>query len=77
MSETTVWSINNDYVKGLRRKRSSEGEGDLTVLPHKKCGTLFLLGQELDVTVQTYLRKVREGGGALSSQIVMAAARRI
>ena len=52
-------------------------DGDLTVLPHKKRGRPVLLGQELDATVQTYLKKVRGGGSAVSAQIVMAAARGI
>ncbi len=37
----------------------------------------LLLGQDLDEKVQLYLRKVREGGGGISSMIVIAAAKGI
>ena len=36
-----------------------------------------MLGEKLDSMVQIYLRKVREGGGAVSAKIVVAAARGI
>ena len=36
-----------------------------------------MLGQDLDAKVQLYLKKVREGGGAVSARIVMEAARDI
>ena len=37
----------------------------------------LLLGNTLDAKVQIYLKKVREGGGVISSRIVMAAAKGI
>ena len=40
----------------------------------RKCGRPLLLGQELDTKVQLYLKKVRDGGGAVSAQIAIAAA---
>ena len=76
--ESTVQYIRKEYVRGLARKRAaSEDEGDFTSLPHKKRGRPVLLGEELDGEVQTYVKKVREGGGAVSARIVMAAARGI
>ena len=51
--------------------------GDIIALPLKKRGRPVLLGKELDTQVQMYLKKVREGGGAVSARIVMAAARGI
>ena len=65
--------MKKDYLEVLRQKRAAQDKDDLTVLPHKKRGRPVLLGQELDATVQTYLRKVRGGGGAVSAWIVMAA----
>ena len=36
-----------------------------------------MLGDILDKKIQDYLKKVREGGGIVSSQVAMAAARGI
>ena len=77
INESTVRTMKKDYLEVLRQKRAAQDEGDLTVLPHKKRGRPVLLGQELDATVQTYLRKVRGGGGAVSARIVTAAAQGI
>ena len=77
MSESTVQSIKNAYVEGLRQKRGAEDGGDITALPLKKRGRRVLLGQELDMKVQMYLKKVRDGGGAVSARIAMAATRGI
>ena len=77
VSETTVRSIRNAYREELRKKRSRAGNDEVSILPSKKHGRRVLLGQELDKKVQLYLKKVREGGGAVSSRIAMAAAHRI
>ena len=77
VSETTVRSIRNVYIEGLKRKRQDEEEGDIVTLPLKKRGRPLLLGQDLDTKVQSYIRKVRDGGGAVSARIVTAAARGI
>ena len=55
----------------------TKDEGDIIALPLKKRRRPVLLGKELDMQVQMYLKKVREGGGAVSARIVMAAARGI
>ena len=47
----------------------------MAALHPKKQGSKLLLGENLDTKVQIYLRKVQEGGGAVSSRIVLAAAR--
>ena len=57
-------------------KRTDDRE-ELKVFPAKKCGRKLLLGEDLDEKVQIYIKKVREGGGAISARIVMAAARGI
>ena len=75
VSETTVRSIKSAYVElGVQQKRGAEDEGEITALPLKKRGRRGLLGQELDTHVQMYLKKVREGGAAVSARIAMAAA---
>ena len=79
VSETTVRSIKNAYVEELGVKRRNEGEdtGEFSSLPVKKRGRQLLLGHQLDLKVQLYLKKVREGGEAISARIVMVAARGI
>ena len=59
------------------RARAEDDDGDLAVLPAKKRGRRVLLGDNLDMKVQMYLKKVREGGGVVSARIAMAAARGI
>jgi hypothetical protein len=66
---STVEYIKRDYVKASKEKRS------VTSLPLQKRGRPFLLGDKLDSMLQMYLRKIREGGGSVSTRIVTAAAR--
>ena len=77
--ESTVQYIKKDYITNLRQKRvaspDDDDEGDQSFLRHKKHGRPVLIGQELDTKVLAYLKKVRSGGGAVSAQIAMAAAR--
>jgi len=61
----------------VNKKRAAEDGDDVTVLPPKKRGRPVLLGEDLDMKVQLYLKKVREGGGVVSARIAMAAARGI
>ena len=75
VSETTVHSIKKVYLEGMKEKRAAEDDGDVTLLPPKKCGRPVLLGEDLDSKVQMYLKKVR--GGVVSARIAMAAARGI
>ena len=46
-------------------------------MEYKKRGRLLLLGADLDMKIQAYLKKVRDGGGAISSRIIFAATRGI
>ncbi len=77
VSETTVHSIKNVYLEGVKEKRAAQDDGDVSVLYPKKRGRPVRLGEDLDTKVQLYLRKVRKGGGVLSARIAMAAARGI
>lgn len=61
----------------MKENRAKADSSDLTVLPAKKRGRRVLLGDDLDMKVQMYLKKVREGGGVVSSRIAIAAARGI
>lgn len=78
VSETTVRSIRDTYKDEVKRtERNGSEEERLCELRQRKRGRPLLLGQHIDEMVQLYIRKVREGGGAISSIIVMAAARGI
>ena len=72
VTRSTVLSIKQSYLKRAREERA-----DLALLPPKKRGRPLLLGDDLDLKVQMYLLKVREGGGVVSARIAMAAARGI
>ena len=79
VSETTVYSIKNEYFEELGVKWRNEGEdtGEFPSLPAKKRDRQLLLGHLLDLKVQLYLKKVREGGRAISARIAMVADRGI
>lgn len=64
-------------MKELARKRMLDDEGDVKSLPTRKRGSRVLLGEDLDSKVQSYLRKVRDGGGVVSARIAVAATRGI
>ena len=49
----------------------------LESLSWKKQGRPLLLGDKIDGMVQSYIRRVREEGGGVSTQIVIGAARGI
>ena len=68
-------SIRKAYLDERKKRPRSEDGGEMTELHPKKRRRKLLLGEDLDAKVQIYLRKVREGGGAVSSRIAMAAAR--
>lgn len=76
VNPSTVHFIKTAYLE-TKKKRRAEDDGDVSVLPCRKRGRPYLLGEELDTIVQLYLKKVREGGGVVSSRIAMAAARGI
>ena len=76
---STAKSLKKAYEEELRKRRR-HGDGssvELADLPAKKRGRKLLIGENLDLKVQLYLRKVREGGGAVSARIAVAAARGI
>ena len=57
VSTASVHSIKTAYLEDVKRKRSADFEDDeVTVLPPKKHGRPFLLG-DLDQKVQLYLKK--------------------
>ena len=73
VSKSTVLSIKRAYLEGMKENRATDDGGDLAVLPEKKRGRRVLLGDDLDLKVQMYLKKVREGGGVVTARITMAA----
>ena len=81
VSETTVRSIRNAYDEMVKKRphgdsqEDSQEDSDDEKLPLKKRGRPLLLGDSLDLKLQQYVLKVREGGGGVSSTLVMAAAK--
>ena len=73
VSKSTVRSIRDMYKEEVRRKRSADNS-TVSVLPPRKRGRCLLLGEKMDKIVQVYLKKVREGGGAISTRIALGAA---
>ena len=73
---STAKSMKKAYETELRKTQRCDVAGfdDITDLPVMK---KILIGEDLDQKVQLYLRKVREGGGALSARTAMAAAQGI
>jgi len=74
--ESTIHSIKRSYLDEIKKMRACSSEG-LESLPPKKQGRPLLLGDKIDNMVQAYIRRVCEQGGAVSSQIVIGAARAI
>ena len=77
MRESTVHSIKHSYLDEVKKMRASGSEDVLESLPHRKQGKPLLFGDKIDSMVQVYIRRVREQGGAVSTQIVTRAARGI
>ena len=76
MSRSTAKSMKKAYEEELHKRRRCDDESNqgISYLPAKKRCRKILLGEDLDMKVQLYLRRVREGRGAISARIAMAAA---
>ena len=74
---STVHSIKAAYLVEIKKLRIMGEETCLDALPVKKQGRPPLLGERLDTMVQSYLRKVRNEGRAVTSHIACADARGI
>ena len=77
VNESTIRNIKKAYLEEMSRKRKADEELSIERLPSKKRGRPLMLGYNFDTMVQEYLRKVREAGGAVSSRVVIAAAKGI
>ena len=62
-----------DAVKKRHLLTDAEFE-EVTSVPAHKCGRKLLLGEQLDVKVQSYVKALRSAGTTVGSSIVMAAA---
>ena len=59
------------------KQKAGEEVCAIPVLPVAKHGRPLLLGDTLDSEVKSYIRSVHEGGGLVTTEITMAAARAI
>ena len=69
-------SIRSAYVSKVRQKRARD-EGVVAILPCHKRGRRLLVGDVIDNQVQSYLRRVCNGGGIVTARIAVVAARGI
>ena len=79
LKETTVRRLKNVYrssVKESLKKEKSEGvkekSEDVKEFPRKKMGRPLLLGDDLDVQVQEYIKYMRDRGTDVNTAVVMA-----
>ena len=78
IDESSVRGWVTTYNREMERKRKAGEEvSAIPVLPVAKRGRPLLLGDTLDSEVKSYIRSVREGGGLVTTEITMAAARAI
>ena len=85
INESTVRGFKKKYyeqLKSLKKRKLEETDCDSVdnceaEIRPKKRGRKLLLGDELDSLVQRYIVGVRESGGVINTQIVIAAARGI
>ena len=75
--ESTVQCIKKAYLDEIKKMRASSSDEVLESLPWKKQGRPLLLGDKIDGMVQSYIRRIREDGAGVSTQIVLGAARGI
>ena len=61
----------------MERKQKAGEDSAISSLPEAKRGRPLLLGDTLDNQVKEYVRGVREGGGILTTEITIAAAKAI
>ena len=61
--------------KAYEREVSINGGEAMNHLPEKKRWRSVLLGADIDARVQAYLKRVREGGDAVSARIAIAVAK--
>ena len=61
----------------MGRKRKAGEDSAISSLPEAKHGHPLLLGDTLDNQVKEYVRSVREGGGIITTEITIAAAKAI
>lgn len=72
MKESSIRTWKNAYTREIHSKR-----GDITTLkslPENKRGRLYLLGEELDKQVRTYVTTLRSNGAVVNTAVVMSCA---
>ena len=77
ISSPSMMSASSLFSQSEGLFQAMEDIGNIESLPVKKRGRQVPLVDNLDSKVQTYLKKVHEGGGVVSARIAMAAARGI
>ena len=78
IKESTLSTWKSKYLNEIKERhkaRAYDKSGEIVVssLPSKKRGRPLLLGDELDKQVQSYVRATRDGKGAVTTTVVLAA----
>ena len=76
INESTIRSWVATYKKELERKRKAGEDSAISSL-QKRTWSSFTAGDTLDNQVKEYVRSVREGGGLITTEITIAAAKAI
>ena len=76
LKTNSVQTWKRKYQAEVDRRQKAGEMADIRVqsLPITKRGRLLLLGEKLDSEVKSYIRAVREGGGVVTTAIMVAAA---
>jgi len=73
LSPSTSFGWKENYLKELAKRKNDELP-KVKELPPKKRGRPLLVGNELDVQVQLYVKELRNNGAVINTAIVMATA---
>ena len=74
LKESSVRTWRSKYMAEVALKVQGEADTSVIRLTLKKMGRPLMLGEKLDGEVKHYIKAVREGGGAITTSITMAAA---
>ena len=70
----TIHCIKSAYQDEIRKIRASGNGEPLDSLPHKKQGKPVRISKKVDGKVTAWIKRVREPGGSVSSQVMITTA---
>ena len=73
--ESTVRGWKNAYCSELSSRSRKRDASSIKELPEKRRGRPLLLGEEMEEQVKWFLKRIRQSGGVVNSQIVIGTAK--